>query len=340
MNTAFDQLYGNEKIKKKWMSELSARTLSHAYILEGPSGSGKNLLSDLLAAGVGCREASPPCGRCESCRKILSHIAPDIVYLGLAADKKTVGVEAVRELREQAFIKPTELDYRFFIIEDAGVMTPAAQNALLLLLEEPPAGVYFLLHCENARWLLPTIRSRAPVLRMQQFTPEELREYLLSNVPELASGDPAALDFAVRNAGGTVGKALYHLEHAAKKENDDGISASVLTFLERLCSRQGAELTAFLSTLNLPRDRAILFMQELESALRDITVVKYCAAPVLLFFSEAARASLYADRLTGERVAAVFSAVTEAKYSITANAHVGTALTLLSGRIRRIFKEV
>ncbi len=342
MKTAFDLLWGNESVKRRFSSDLAAHTLSHAYILEGPAGCGKSTLSDILAAGIGCGSDRRPCGECESCRKIFSHIAPDIVYVSLTDDRKTIGVEAVRNLRSQAYVKPTELDYRFFIIRDAQLMTPAAQNALLLLLEEPPAGVYFLLHCDSARSLLPTIRSRAPVIRMQQFSKEQLRDYLLDTEPAasaLAERDPKAFDFALQNAAGCIGAAKHHIADAGTKDSLSSYDA-IFTVLTKLRDRQLTDLAIFLERQKFTREQAVLMLSGLQNALRDLSALKYATAPALLFFHTKEEAEGYMGRLTRKNVMGIFSAVTEAKEQLSVNAHVGTTLILLSGRISRIIKGI
>ena len=116
METAFNNLYGNDRLKSRLADDFRKKTLSHAYIIEGKKGTGKHTLADIIAAGIGCISATVPCGDCESCRKIFSHIAADISYIELSNEKRSIGVENIRNLHTAAFMKPTELDYKFFII--------------------------------------------------------------------------------------------------------------------------------------------------------------------------------------------------------------------------------
>ena len=90
-------------------------------------------------------------------------------------------------------------------------MSPAAQNTLLKILEEPPAGVYFLLLCTSAAGLLPTVRSRAPVLRMELLDAGVIRSYLLKNSRKAKNISPEELDLAVRMSHGTIGSAIAAL---------------------------------------------------------------------------------------------------------------------------------
>jgi DNA polymerase-3 subunit delta' len=111
--------------------------------------------------------------------KILSGGCVDVTTYALPEDRKSIGIATIRELKYKTQILPQELSSNIFIVRDAHTMTPEAQNSLLKVLEEPPAGVYIFLLCDTAAALLPTVRSRAPSLRMQIFTVSDLPEKLL-----------------------------------------------------------------------------------------------------------------------------------------------------------------
>ena len=99
-----------------------------------------------------------PCGTCPACRKALKGEHPDIITVD--SDKATVPIAEIRAMQADAYIKPNEGRRKVYIIPRARDMQGPAQNALLKLLEEPPAGVYFLLCATNPTLLLPTVRSR------------------------------------------------------------------------------------------------------------------------------------------------------------------------------------
>lgn len=344
MNTAFDNLHGNDKLKERLSKAFAAKTLAHAYILEGKNGSGKHTMADIIAAGIGCNSSNAPCGVCESCRKIFSHIESDISYIELTDDKKSISVETIRNLHMTAYIKPTELDYKFFIIGSAEQMTPAAQNALLLLLEEPPANVYFLLLAESASGLLPTIRSRAPILRMQLFSDREISEYLKNNsaeAAELLHSDSSAFNFAVKSSCGSLGAALNAANAICKAEKNNALSvySAVKSFFELICNAKSHELPIFFSKQSLTRDEAVFLLTGIENALRDITALKYCSSPELIFFENENEASAFADRLTRECVLGIYEAVRKTRENISQNTNVNTSLALLSINIRQKLKS-
>ena len=149
--------------------------LPHALIIEGASGSGRhNRFLDRLGA---CRRDA------ETEHRMRDGLCPDVRLIGCADGRKTIGVETVRELARQAYITSNEFSFRMFIIEDAELMTASAQNAFLKLFEEPPQGVYFVLLCLSASMLLPTVRSRAQLLRTERCRDEDIRRYLIASSP-------------------------------------------------------------------------------------------------------------------------------------------------------------
>ncbi|MBO5653234.1 MAG: hypothetical protein J6S44_03365, partial [Clostridia bacterium] len=169
MKQYFDPIYGNADSIRYFTDAIEHGKLAHAYILEGPAGSGKRTFAKAIAAQ---RVKNSPFAE-----KIPRDASPDLSYFGLIDKKKTVGVDTVRALKSEVYIKPSELDARFFILTDCQLMTEQAQNAALKILEEPPQNVYFFLCTDSAASLLPTIRSRAQTVRMQIFSDKELFEF-------------------------------------------------------------------------------------------------------------------------------------------------------------------
>ena len=142
MRNIFPLLSGNEKLKALLGAHIAEGKLSHAYIFEGDDGSGKMTCALSAAASLACEKRndalSPlPCGKCASCRKIFGLFSPD-VHIVSPKEKKSIGVDAIRDITSSLYISPNENDYCVYIIDDAHLMTAQAQNALLKSLEEPP----------------------------------------------------------------------------------------------------------------------------------------------------------------------------------------------------------
>lgn len=178
----------------------------HGYLFAGPEGTGKKRLVKHAAKTLFCEgDKNRPCGLCLSCKSLESGNHPDLIYA--EPDKKTsLSVEYVREhIVKAAGIKPYRSDAKVFIIDKADWMTPAAQNALLKTLEEPPDYGVFMLCAENEKLLLPTVRSRLWTLKILPLPPEEAALALHNRRPEL-SFDQAL--FYAHLAGGSPGRAF------------------------------------------------------------------------------------------------------------------------------------
>ena len=160
---------------------MDERRMSHAYILSAPSAEESLKMARRLAQTVLCeRGGREPCGRCAACRKVLGDIHPDLITVRRQTDDKgrarrEITVDQIREVSEDAWVLPNEAARKVYIISEADKMNPAAQNAALKLLEEPPNGAVFLLCATNPALLLPTVRSRCASMRSAagEETPEE-----------------------------------------------------------------------------------------------------------------------------------------------------------------------
>ena len=144
--------------------------LSHAYIIASPSPEAGLSEAKSLAAKMLCTAPNGrPCGVCRDCRKVMSAIHPDVTYIARLTDEKGtrksgILIDQIRQMRVDASVLPNEAAGKVYIIEEADTMNERAQNAALKLLEEPPAGVAFILVTSNPDKLLITVRSRCTLL--------------------------------------------------------------------------------------------------------------------------------------------------------------------------------
>lgn len=165
-------LAGNDRIKER----LSRRekSLSHAYIISGPAGSGRHTLARLMAAAMLCTSrGEKPCGVCSACVKAAKGLHPDVSVIAGVAEGKPITVDQVRSLRADAYIRPNEGERKIYLLEGADQMNASAQNAMLKLLEEGPPYAAFLLIAGSAGGLLQTVRSRCEELAL---TPDSRAE--------------------------------------------------------------------------------------------------------------------------------------------------------------------
>ncbi len=157
---AADELVGQEPIVRTLRNAIARDRVAHAYLFCGPRGTGKTSTARLLAKAVNCLAPNPedrPCGVCSSCQAIASGSATDVVEIDAASNR---GIDDIRELRERIKYAPTQLNTKFYIIDEAHQITGAAANAFLKTLEEPPAHTKFVLATTDPEELLPTIVSR------------------------------------------------------------------------------------------------------------------------------------------------------------------------------------
>ncbi len=340
MRQYLNELVGNAALRARIGEDIASGTFSHAYILEGDEGSGKHTLARAIAMSLACEnrqnDAEPlPCGHCKSCRKIAAGNCPDLLYVTREKDRATMGVDVIRELRTDVPVLPNDLDFKVYLIEEAHLMTPQAQNAFLLTLEEPPAFVLFLLLANDADVLLETVRSRAPVLRMQPVDDATLSSYLLSPDRPAVARVAKALreqsphDFAalLRMSEGRIGRALALLEEKkrapllARRDT----AQRVCELLSRGCG--GTELLSLLYTFDKSREEATARLSCIRDALRDLLALSLSDTAPLAFFTNREKAEDLSTCFTPSAILARIQATNEALDALSINANVRLTLT-------------
>lgn len=159
--SVFGELVGQDRaIEVLRSAAASARdgSVSHAWLVTGPPGSGRSVAARALAAALECTGSEVGCGQCQSCRTVMNGNHPDVEII--TTEGTTISVEAVRELVMRAQAKPTSGAWRVIIVEDADRMTERTTNVLLKAIEEPPPSTVWMLCTPSLHDVLPTIRSR------------------------------------------------------------------------------------------------------------------------------------------------------------------------------------
>lgn len=198
----FAGFLGNTELKRRLSASFDSGRASHCYLLCGPEGSGKHTLAGILAAAYQCEQPNAPCGQCRVCRKAFGGIHPDIITID-EPEKRTVSVDLIRQLQGDAYVRPNEGRRKVYLIPRAQDMTDNAQNALLKLIEEPPAYAAFLLLTTSAERLLPTVRSRAVELRLEPVPQAEALPWLQARFPRHSA---EGLRGALVRCGGFLGQ--------------------------------------------------------------------------------------------------------------------------------------
>jgi len=203
---AFEALLGNDRLKQNLTESLAKKHISHFYLISGPEGSGKHTLAKLLAEAILCEGGRIGCGNCVHCRKMRSGNHPDFITVE-DPEHKNVAVKIVRQIRDDMFVRPNEAEHKIYLFpQELGL---EGQNALLKILEEPPAYGVFILLTDNPDKLLPTVRSRCTELKMQALDGKTIRNQLRLDFPKAMEEDIAA---AIFHSGSFLGQARKLLE--------------------------------------------------------------------------------------------------------------------------------
>ncbi len=210
----FEEVLGQEHVSLALRNAVRDGRVGHAYLFSGPRGTGKTSTARILAKALNCAalEDGEPCGRCDSCVEIARGASLDVHELDAASNN---GVDAMRDLVSHAALG-TPGRWKVYIVDEVHMLSPAASNALLKTLEEPPGHVVFVLATTDAQKVLPTIRSRTQHFEFRLLGSETLAALLhqVRAAAGLALPDEA-LDAAVRRGRGSARDALSALDQVA-----------------------------------------------------------------------------------------------------------------------------
>ena len=204
----------NEEVKSELSELMKKDTLPHAMIIEGAKGTGKKTLAEIIARFCVCSsDNNRPCGMCGDCIKAEKNIHPDI-FIADGNNSGELNIEAIRNIRSDAYIKPNEAAKKVYILLNCEKMLMPAQNAFLKILEEPPENVIFILTAVSAASLLQTVRSRSRILSLYPPTVGDAAEFLRKRFPDK---DITEIQNAAKNSIGNIGNAIELLEGGSEE---------------------------------------------------------------------------------------------------------------------------
>jgi len=340
MREYFPRLLGNTDARSRVGAAIERGRSAHAFLIGGARGSGRMTLATEIAAALNCKRRSDtsaplPCGRCENCLRIYGGSFTDVKITRKPADRATLGVALIKDLREDMFLSATESEHKVYIIADAECMTVEAQNALLKVLEEPPSGVVIILIATEADKILTTIKSRVQFIATERFTTDELISHLvkMSDVARRQSKeDPERLRAIAMSADGRLGEAmLLSEEKGAQKRLET--RAEVLALIRAAISHSFTEVRAAVSALPTKRAELSEYLEMATVALRDMIAVK-CAPNVrCIFFVSAKEAEQTSGGVTVGRLTEIYDIITDAYGYLTKNANIQSLTTSLAARL-------
>ena len=320
----FKDIIGQESIKKHLQTAIKTGNLSHAYIINGECGSGRQTIASALAKTIQCQsktDDTDACGVCTSCKQAESHNHPDIKYI--THDKTSISVNDIREqLNNDISIKPYSSEYKIYIIPDANKMTEQAQNALLKTIEEPPVYAIIILLTENCDSLLPTIRSRCVTLTMNPIEKDKICTYL-ENKFQL---EPEQAQIAANYCQGNIGKAIRF----ASSSDFIEMKNQVLKLLKNLDSMDIASIIDTIKEFSTHKNDINDYLDLMLLWYRDVLMFKVTKdANLLLYSDEYSAISEQATKRDYENIENIIAAIDKAKVRLKANVNFDVTIELM-----------
>ena len=273
----FRTIIGHRRLVSLVSRAIARETLPPALLFAGPAGVGKRRTAVAIAQALNCLQpvttdiGIDACGECASCRRIERAVHPDVIMIE-PGDTGTIKVEQVRDVIDRAGYRPFEGRRRAVIVDEADAMMPAAQNALLKTLEEPPSASVFILVSSMPDALLATVLSRCSRLRFGMLAPAEVAESLMRD-HEYAEADARA---AAADADGSIGRALE--AQSVDLTDARALAQRLLEQTARISDparriEVAKELTAKKSSAASERDQLAVCLRVMASLLRDLGIL-------------------------------------------------------------------
>jgi len=286
--SVFADVIGQEHVTVPLSNALESGKTHHAYLFSGPRGCGKTSSARIMARSLNCEKGPTPtpCGECQSCKDLVANGPGSIDVIEL--DAATHGlVDDARDLRDKAFFAPVQSKYKIYIIDEAHQLGPGAANALLKVVEEPPAHVIFIFATTEPEKLISTIRSRTHHYPFRLVPPGILAAHLEkvceSEGVKVAKG---VIPLVVRASGGSVRDALSVLGQLLAGAGKDGVSYEIAIQLlgftdgallddamDAISARDGATLFKTVDRVIESGHDPRRFTQDLLERLRDLMIV-------------------------------------------------------------------
>ena len=208
----FEEVKGQDHIVKTLKNQVKAGRTQHAYLFCGTRGTGKTSVAKIMAKAVNCEHPvdGSPCNECASCRAIAAGNSMNVIEIDAASNN---GVDNIREIVEEVRYRPTQGNFKVYIIDEVHMLSAGAFNALLKTLEEPPSYIIFILATTESGKIPTTILSRCQRYNFRRID----QETIIARMRELTErenvkAEDRALRFVARSADGSMRDALSLLD--------------------------------------------------------------------------------------------------------------------------------
>jgi len=294
----FNQIVGQDLVVRVLKNSLYLGHYFPVYLYAGQRGCGKTSTARIFAAAVNCsalplfeknpKNSSIPCLVCESCIAMREGNHPDFIEIDAASH---TGVDNIRNIIESSSLLPTIGRKRVYLIDEAHMLSKAAFNAALKILEEPPATALFILATTNPHKIIDTVRSRCFQLFFTSISHEALKNHLtfICKQEKIIHTDNA-LDLIVRHTEGSARDALNLLEQvrfSSSMVNEEAVlcllghidDQYIIKLIHLTMHGEVKELVQLLHSLNIDNNKAEFIWQRMIILLRSLLWIKYDVQP-------------------------------------------------------------
>jgi DNA polymerase-3 subunit gamma/tau len=346
----FEDVVGQDHVVQALRNAIRLNRLAQAYLFCGTRGVGKTSMARIFAKCLNCVRGptESPCQVCDICQAIASGQDVDVIEIDGASNN---GVEQVRELRQNAALRPSRSRYKIYYIDEVHMLSTGAFNALLKTLEEPPPHVKFFFATTEASKIPITVLSRCQRYDFAGITPEAIVATLQDICArENVESEPEALQVVARRAGGSMRDAQSLLEqllasgsprltvevvHALLGTPSD---ERLLTMLEALADRRPSEVLSLLDRASAEGVQPTDFLSGVLEFLRDALVLSVGAGSVLLAVTprQRPRVEQLAQRWTTDAILAALQILAEARARLRGSSHGRLLAEIALVRVARL----
>ena len=306
------EIIGQDDLVTALSNAAKADRLAHAYLFYGPRGCGKTSAARIVAKLANCekrandadfRAKGEPCNECRACNEIDEGRALDVIEIDAASNR---GIDEIRALKEGARLSPTSYRFKVFIIDEVHQLTKEAFNALLKILEEPPAHVIFILATTEYDKLPATIVSRTQRFTFKKIPVRKIADKLamIAKAEKISISQEALDTIAIAAEGGFRDAESLFEQVAAMEDNEITLSE-----VERILGRVGIQKTIQITEAIIKKDapKALEILSEADHAgynlnelIRDMI---HYARKILVLSIDPRMAEIFAEEMTEESLA-------------------------------------